>query len=485
MNLLGSNYRKQKERYLQQRKEAVETVKSRKKKWDEVQAEIKQLTNQGGATKETTTEAAMEPEMEADALMPWDEAVEIREDTSLEEQDLQMEPTARAARCNIGLHEALQREEDGNSTRENEEAGGLDEYEPSAPFQWLAAQDNKLWFTLMAWCVGLASFRFRHGGRYGTLLRLDCWHYLGILFVIKDVINLQLHGLPALGEAGASSFGAAWNNLFDFVLVMGVSSGFFLDYIMGLNNFFVDFLTGFIVAVQAPCQLFLTLRRPRFCVVKNRRIDSRGRLRGPLVSLAGCVVLGLCVGAEGQHVLQSIHGSPTSYFPEFFDKSSAGDPEQPPEVPECFTEETLTEEDLASFDPQVILMNTYSLMGSDGAIHLSSNSTDRSRPQNMIMFGHFDRPEGRRDAVLEDLREDTIRAAVRATWPEFPGVLELYHVEPQPERLASEGWVTLVYGQQRGLHLPGILVLKEIVTFRHTWACQTFLQTTHQRSRPH
>ena len=92
VNLLGSNYRKQKERYLQQRKEAVETVKSRKKKWDEVQAEIKQLTNQGGATKETTTEAVMEPDMEADALMPWDEAVEIPEDTSLEEQDLQMEP---------------------------------------------------------------------------------------------------------------------------------------------------------------------------------------------------------------------------------------------------------------------------------------------------------------------------------------------------------------------------------------------------------
>ena len=93
-DLLKSNFQKQKERYLSQRKEAVETMTARCKKWEEVQAEIQQIIQKNSGTA-PANDVAMEPSMEELANMPWDIEEETISDGGLEENT--EEPTGDAA----------------------------------------------------------------------------------------------------------------------------------------------------------------------------------------------------------------------------------------------------------------------------------------------------------------------------------------------------------------------------------------------------
>ena len=95
-DLLKANYKKQQDRYSQQRQEAVEIAKAKKTKWEEVQQEIQEITQR---TSNTGQEGhlQMEPEMAAEATMPWDTHIEVPDNDLMDVPDMDLKaPTGNA-----------------------------------------------------------------------------------------------------------------------------------------------------------------------------------------------------------------------------------------------------------------------------------------------------------------------------------------------------------------------------------------------------
>ena len=151
---------------------------------------------------------------------------------------------------------------------------------------------------------------------------------------------------------------------------------------------------------------------------------------------------------------------------------SIGEPPRPPEVPEEFEETLIEEETTDPYLHYVYMMNARSLLERQAIFESASDEDGGQQLFSLVMFGHGEQPLGRRDASLPDLQDATIQEAVRNAWADCRGPFELYDVVPQPERLRGEGWVTLVYVRNQGNAHPlgKVMILKEIVTYRHTRA---------------
>ena len=371
-------------------------------------------------------------------------------------------------------------EEDGIPARQAAEArgwrqrGNLSDYlNLGALFEVTAAQVKRGSFVTVIWIVGFASFHFRACRRIGASCSLASSYYLNLVMVALSIFQVHAQGIPAILGEGLFGNGGAWNLFVDAVFFMLAGSGYLLEIVIGINDYFMRFFKGIFMGFRQFWQLFWSLRRRRTPTVQSRRFSKRGRLILPVLSLTGFNLLGICVSAEIRH---SAHLCSEAYSPfseKFFTQCSGDVPCQPPEVPEGFEELSgaSASPDLMEFEPEVILMYARDVVDAGHFANATTDDTEPQRPTNIAMFGYHGEPVGRRDASVTDFHDETIRAAVRAAWRDFEGPFELYPVEPQPDKLAGQGWITVLYirGHQRPL-LPGVLVLKEVTTYRHTWA---------------
>ena len=187
----------------------------------------------------------------------------------------------------------------------------------------------------------------------------------------------------------------------------------------------------------------------------------------------GVALLCLVANAEAVGIYKSC--SCSSSYDLGIKDSRLDDRHSPPEIPDFLEDHELLDADLEEQgEPQgpVLLVNVHDFLRRQVDDSMSNTNEPGQAPIRLVMFGYADDPIGRRDSELQDLSEDAIQFAVRNAWAEFAGPFELYHVEPQPERLRGEGWITLVKIARtlHPAHRGQVFVLKEILTFRHTSA---------------
>ena len=350
-----------------------------------------------------------------------------------------------------------------------------------APFQSSAARDND-WLHKAFIILGIASFHFRQLGRFGVFHFLKGWpRRVALWATMAPILRWLLFGIPVLDHFLLEYVkGGAYHYLIDVFYVIFIGTGFFIDFLTGINDYMLNFAKKLIDLL---CDPFLPQRMGGIVQVRKRRHAQRGRLKPSAFSFVGCCLLGVCCGAEYTHVQHfctpfesapvKASGHPFDYGPLFADgkNCSIGEPYRPPYFPDL-TDELSAEEGTEVAEAVVLLMNTRDTLQQLAALQEQAAQSAWVGAYNLIMFGHFDRPLERRDAPIQNFDEGTIQAAVRATWPEYGGHFELYNVEPQPDPLSNEGWVTIVFirGHLRA-HQPGqSFVLKEITTYRHTWA---------------
>ena len=105
-------------------------------------------------------------------------------------------------------------------------------------------------------------------------------------------------------------------------------------------------------------------------------------------------------------------------------------------------------------------------------IHTEAHEqSDRVR---LITFGFLLEHIDRRDTFVDHFEAEEIRAAIGNLWSDYAidYDLDIYEVDPQPDRLAVQGFSLLVHVRGDDLHSRGglVLTLKEIVVYRRNLA---------------
>ena len=321
-------------------------------------------------------------------------------------------------------------------------------YEPCAPFQFMAAQD-KQWLRMVLSLFGLASFHFRQIGRLGTSHLLKGWfHRLAFWAILAPILRWFVFGLPAVDHFLLEYVNGGDFSM-DYLYVIFLGTGFIIDIVAGIHVYLWN-LVKFLVDLF--CDPFLPQRKVEVVIVRKRRHAQRGRLKTPTFSFLGFCLLVVCCGAEYNHVQMQCttaqsnfiapHGDPFDYG--FGKNCSIGEPARPPDVP-GMPFDSLSDDDAAPNEPVVLLMNTQRAQQQFRTLQEQAFESSWQGAYNLIMFGYYNRPLERRDATLENFDEATIQAAVRSTWSDYEGHFELYNIDPQPDPLQHEGWVTIVF----------------------------------------
>ena len=106
----------------------------------------------------------------------------------------------------------------------------------------------------------------------------------------------------------------------------------------------------------------------------------------------------------------------------------------------------------------------------DNVLGTADVNGERSSRHNLLTFGFFGQPLGRRDVWIRSLQQPEVRIAIANAWSDFDAVdFDVHFVEPQPEKL-PDGWVLLVHLRPRTSDPSQALTLKEIVYFRENHA---------------
>ena len=403
------------------------------------------------------------------------------------------------------------------TTRQDEkdhghEAGHLEhymqdesDYEPHAPFQFVAAGDHRLHLWGFLAMSGLACFQFKKNGRISILDLLNDGTLFYYAVAVPSLVWKSILGIP---EAGSwlRLFGVGeWNYVADVFTGMLAGIGYFVYFSKVIFNYaretfamilvqyvsnkdemlsdacymtfsiglvlglFLIFLKGYRLLVQGYL-VFKNFpagrRQGQAHIIQGVRCNVRGRLSTPLSwkSLVGFLFL-IC-GGEAISIANCAQVASSQLSGKV--NCSIGDPYRPP------TGWMGPEEDVPPEPPEppmVVLMNFGSFEEERPHVQLSStSSTEAPEVINMVMFGSDGRPLGRRDASLHLLTNEEIKAAVRRAWQDYPfATFHVYSVRPVPDRLQGQGWITVVDlilpGHRR---LPGTLTLKETHVFRRS-----------------
>ena len=341
---------------------------------------------------------------------------------------------------------------------------GLKESFSFAPFQGPAAWKNK----------SFGTWRSTTSLNYSLVYEEDFWS--GALF---DIIEATTWQWPNSLCGRAVSGPCRVNASSDYDDVMNLATLISL-----CAFFFLGLLCGFCAVFRAALALRKALagsRQPSFVVAGACRHPVRGRWKKAPPFFKAITFICMIAAADANHCCR----------PHVADKldqgltkdvgpgrnCSIGDP-----VVDPFDLVQFPEVDLPPPEPPGVVFMNFDIADDQADAHVRLQELgafiDENRETNLVMFGFDGHPQGRRDAPLRSFRPDDIRNAVRQAWSDFVFAnFELSSVRPVPANLQGQGWITVlelkIAGQRQ---LPGVLVLKEIHTYRRSPAFLEDLQ---------